>query len=142
MMGFLTIEVYRKLTQKTASIAELLAMPGMSRMSRSTRRVAGQTGPACRSALMFVLDTNVVSELHKKRGSFTLDKVRKLSSSDVFQRDCGKKIRMSEMRLPYEFSVEDRIEILCDEGSFVEMDRELSLSIRSILSIKNHIKNG
>jgi prevent-host-death family protein len=42
----LTIEAYQKLTQKTASIAELLAMPGVADVAFDPPRLGRMTRPA------------------------------------------------------------------------------------------------
>jgi PHD/YefM family antitoxin component YafN of YafNO toxin-antitoxin module len=63
----LTIDAYQNLTQKTGTIADLLAMPGVADIAFETPRTGNMARPADLSQLMFVLDTNVVSELRKAK---------------------------------------------------------------------------
>jgi len=61
----LTIEAYQKLTGSVATIGNLLALPGIEDMEFDPPRLTDRPPPPGGSIIMYLLDTNVVSELRK-----------------------------------------------------------------------------
>ena len=63
----LSIEEYRKMSGKRKNIAEALAMPEAALVEFRPAPPGGQALPSRRFLVMYLLDTNVVSELRKVR---------------------------------------------------------------------------